>query len=259
MDGRTENSQPDAPAVPGTSDDTSILRSSTPPSQRHVTPQIQPEEAEAQAPVENSNTNLDEPNTADKSLMNLLKECIPVDSTSIWRAVVNSWPKYATVRLKSDDPDVSTPIDVWERVDHSKSADHLVLVIEGIDDEWCEALCTRYPKSINRKFLLEHILGFRLGRRELPYDPDDIGLSESMAMDLERLDRTFPCLSDSTTERLGRHIDCWMGPEPLRTRSAHGCLVVPVPLGWTQINRFLSFCELKENFCKSVYLKLICY
>ena len=137
MDGRTEDTQPDAPAVPGRSDATSILRSSTPPSQRHVTPQIQPEEAEAQAPVENSNTNLDEPNTADKSLMNLLKECIPVDSTSIWRAVVNSWPKYATVRLKSDDPDVSTPIDVWERVDHSKSADHLVLVIEGIDDEWC--------------------------------------------------------------------------------------------------------------------------
>lgn len=244
MDGRTENSQPDAPAVSGTSGDTSILRSSTPPSQRHVTPQIQPEEAESQAPVENANTNVDEPNTADRSLLNLLKECIPVDSKSIWRKAVHFRSPHPTVTLKSDGPDVWTPEDVWKRVDQSKSSDHLVLVIEDIDDEWCEALCTRYPKSINRKFLLEHILGFSLGRRELPYDPDDIGLSESMAIDLERLDRTFPYLSDSTTERLGRHIDCWMGPEPLRNRSARGCLVVPVPLGWTQINRFLSYCEL---------------
>lgn len=163
-------------------------------------------------------------------------------------------------RLKSDGPDVVTPEDVWERVDQSKSADHFVLVIEDIDDEWCEALCTKYPKSINLKFLLEHILGIRLERREFPYGPDDVGLSESMAIDLERLDRAFPSLLDSTTEKFGRHIDCWLEPEPSgpSKRSARGYRVLPTPLGWTQVNRFLSYCGLKENFCKSVYLKLIC-
>lgn len=36
------------------------------------------------------------------------------------------------------------------------------MILRDIDSNWCEALCTRYPDSIDRKFLLEHVLGVDL-------------------------------------------------------------------------------------------------
>jgi hypothetical protein len=47
--------------------------------------------------------------------------------------------------------------------------------LRDINSDWCEALCTRYPESIDREFLLEHILGIDLQLNPIslyqaPYD-----------------------------------------------------------------------------------------
>lgn len=290
MDHTTENSQPDSPAAPGKPDATPVSRSPTPPSGSHVPPQIQPEETEVQAAVETANANVDESRPADRSIIDRLKECIPQGSKPVLERVIHN-RSYAMVTLNWDGgsmrPRGYLPEDVWEQVDKLKPSEHVVLVIEDISEEWCDALCKRYPKAINERFLLEHILGLDESsrpfastwphvvrpwkdesepRRSIPpirareVGEDEKELRRSIAADLERLDRVFPCLSDREHERFGGHIYCW--PEvgdpsyPGRPISRiKGCYLTPNISDRIKINRFLSYCQLQENFCKSNFLK----
>ena len=64
-------------------------------------------------------------------------------------------------------PDVWKPEAVWEQVDKLDRTEHGVLIIDDIDDEWCDVSCKRYPKTISRKFVLEHILGLDEKRDKL--------------------------------------------------------------------------------------------
>lgn len=112
-------------------------------------------------------------------------------------AVVRKW-KARNKRKRKVDLEANYMSKV--HVGRTKPSENAVLVIDDIDDEWCEALCTIYPHAINRKFLLEHILGLESARRakdthdRLSLEPQP-ELSE--VVDLDTLDRMFPCLMNA--------------------------------------------------------------
>lgn len=156
MDNTTAESHPDSPAIPGRADATSISRSQTSPSGSHIPLPSQPEEIEIQAAVEAANEDVDEPGTTDRSILDLLKECIPKGSNSVLERVVHNRSPSAMVKLKSDSGSMQSDDwkseAVWEQVDGLKSSEHIVLVIDDIDDEWCEAWCNRYPERSIKGF-----------------------------------------------------------------------------------------------------------
>lgn len=147
-----------------------------------------------------------------------------------------------------------TPGDVWARLDKAKPSEHRVLVIHNITDEWCEALCARYPESVNQRFFLEHILGLdsKARRPHVALQGQD-ELGQNIAANLERIDGAFPCLSDDPKSGVGGHIDSWLEPQPVCPTDCllRGCRLRRVPSGWVKTNRFMSYCQLQENFCKS--------
>ena len=260
-DDTTEDVQADSPAAPGNPDTTPVSRSSTPPSRVDVPPQTQPEEAAVQASVEDAVIaigNVDNPGTvdsADRSIFDLLEECIPEGSKSVLESVIYQRPR-ARISLKWDDDFMERytwkPEAAWKQVDGLKPSEHIVLVIDSIDDKWCEALCNRYPKAINKKFVLEHILGLDAQAR-LP-DPgprgewrgewheEELGeelkeeLKEMPTADLKRLDRIFPCFSEliRPDEHLRSHVGCWLDPEKpaFRTCSVRGCQLSLISSKW---------------------------
>lgn len=268
---RIAETPPSSPAVPGLADATPILRNSTSPSGSHIPLRIQSDRTEGQASVEAANGDVDESHTADKSIFDLLKECIPKGSSSVLERVVHNRPSYTRVQLKSDSdsmkPDNWRPEAVWAQIDRLKSSEHGVLLIENINVEWSKALCKRYPNAINRRFVVEHVLGLdRMARRppsamrHRVFEDEKIVL-RSIVADLERLDRIFPYLSDRIHERFGGHVDCWLASEDadLRIAPLRGCRFSLGTSDRVKINRFLSYCQLKENFCKSSFLKATGY
>jgi len=256
-------SQLESPAVPGIENAIPVSRISTPLSRSQAPPQTQPEEIEAQASVKAANEDVDESNIAHRPIIEALKELVPKGSTSVLESQIHSRRTQAEAKLKCDGdhmmPGNWTPAAVWEHIGKMKSSDHGVLVINDVDDEWCEALCTKFPHAINRKFLLEHILGLENVRRTQDVH-DQLSLERQLELsevvDLEPLDRMFPCLMNVEKERFGDHIDCWLEPglSEARTYMYEGCKLRRDPSGWTKINRFVSFCQLDENFCKLTYL-----
>jgi len=153
-------------------------------------------------------------------------------------------------------PDVWKPKAVWEQADKLDRTEHGVLIIDDIDDGWCDALCKRYPKTISRKFVLEHILGLdeRARQTVLYEDEEESELERSLIADLQRLDRTFPDLAVHKQERLGGHVDCWKELDDLDDQDLLDvCYLSPGTSNRVKVNRFLSYCQLRENFCKSTF------
>lgn len=257
----TTKSHSESPAIPGRAGATSISRSQTLPSESHVPPQIQPEEAEVQASIEGANANPDESRPANRSIIDQLKECIPKGSNSVLERVIHKRPPTTKIRLMSDVGSMVlhpwNPQAVWEQVDQLKPSEHGVLIIDSINDEWCEALCTRYAGAIDRRFVLEHILGLdEKARWPAGYEYDE-ELARSTATDLERIDRIFPWPLDRARVNIhsSDHIDCWFESEDpaLRTRPVHRCQLSAGLSNRVKINRFLSHCQLQENFCQSTF------
>lgn len=164
------------------------------------------------------------------------------------------------VKLKSDSGSMQSddwePEAVWEQVDELKPSEHVVLVIDDIDDEWCEALCKRYPKAIDKRFLLGHILGLDAAARQ-----PDWGLHgheeeqlRSIAADLNRIDRVFPQLR-YRGRGFGGHVDCWLAPADTvpHIPKIRGCRLSLGSSTRVKLNRFISYCQLQENFCKSTH------
>jgi hypothetical protein len=261
MDDNTEDPQPDSPAVPGRSDTLPVSRSSAPSSGGHITHQVQVEETEDQDSIEGARENVDEPGTTDRSIIDALKECIPAGSNSVLERVIYNRSPSAMVKLKSDggsmNPDEWDPEAVWDHVDELEPSEHAILVIDDIDDEWCEALCRRYPKAISKMFLLEHILGLDAAARWLQFSSQGLEeeLQRSIAADLKRIDRIFPHLRQSQRREFGGHIDCWLAPAlpAPYSHKIHGCRLSLGASSHVKVNRFLSYCQLQENFCKSMY------
>lgn len=272
MNGSTEDSQPDSPAVPGRADTTCVSRSSTLSSASHAPTQIQLEETEVEDPVEATNGDVDGSHAGDRSIIDQLKECIPKGSNSILERVIHNRSPHAKVELKSHDGSVKCdawkPKDVWEQVDKLAPSEHSVLVIDEIDDEWSDALCKRYPDKINKRFVLEHILGIDTRSRSLccrhlcgHADEEWQGLKRSIDTDLGRLDRMFPFLSDPAHENFGGHIYCRLEPDDrtLHVHAVRGCRLSLGSSSQVKINRFLSRCQLQENFCKPSFPKTNSY
>lgn len=258
-------SQPDSPTGPRRPDATPIFGSSLPPPGSHAPSHIKPVETVAQVPVEAANEKANNPSTvasADRSIIDLLKECIPQGSKSVLERMVHYRAPYARVSFKSDAVTTVawdlTPTSVWKWVDRLKPSEHGVLVIDDIDDSWCKEF-TRYPEAINETFVLEHILGCELDVQDPYHGPADIGLQQSITADCERLARTFPGLSHPAVQGFCRHIDCWLElkDSELDVRSVHGWLLRPAQSGWLNVNSFLSYCQLKENLRKFIHSKSI--
>jgi hypothetical protein len=266
MDGKTTKSQPDSPVVPSRSTTKPV---STPLSGNHVPPQTQPENSDAHASVEaanananaNANSNVNQPRTAARSLIDRLKECIPKGSNSVLESVVHDRPSSAQAVLRSDSDSIKPSFigreAVLEQIDKLKPSDRSYLVIDNIDDEWCDALCTRYPRAIDERFILEHMVGSHLMAGAPSYYPAEFELRRAVAEDLKRLDRTFARPRRPAARILGQHIDHWLEAEHFGhdIREIDGCILRPVLSGWTKINRFLSYCRLEDNFCKSIHLR----
>jgi hypothetical protein len=253
-----ENPWLDLPASPSISP--AVLDGSTSRPGSRTSLRICSEEVGAHAVVEAANGNVGEPETADESIIAALKECIPKGSNSIWEEVIHDWWTQVAARLNDEDKMSRfwAPEDFWKQIDEARPSGHSVLVIDNINDDWCDALCTRFPETINRRFLLEHILGLQAGVRWSHNGADESPLERSVAADLERLYQAFPCLSNRATEGWGGHVDCWLDADDQehRVRRIYGCSLSLTEYGWVQTNRYLSYCELKENLCKSDCPKL---
>jgi hypothetical protein len=217
-------------------------------------PQTSSKQVEAQAGVEAASDDGAQ-QTADSSMFDKIKECIPQGSGSILEDLIYKRSQHAQYEFISSGSPPSdlleqTPEAIWAYVDSAESSQDSVLFINDIDDGWCEALCARFPKAINQKFLLTHILAIITTPRRIPYPfgvYDDSEANEAYhryrSVDLKGLHRMFPCLEDDSQEICGRYVDCWLEPSqdsPIRHRT------------YMQANRFVSYCHLKENLCKSM-------
>jgi hypothetical protein len=106
----------------------------------------------------------EEVSTVDKSLFEVVRKCTSSDS-SLRSLLDNHSRSTIRPRLMSSgyvSHAIRAPVDVWNAVDDTETQRDYVLVLRDINSDWCEALCTRYPDTIDRKFLLEHILGLEL-------------------------------------------------------------------------------------------------
>ncbi|GAB7329674.1 hypothetical protein MBLNU13_g01410t1 [Cladosporium sp. NU13] len=103
--------------------------------------------------------------TGEKSLFQVLKECIPDES--LLKSFLDKRSRTTTrISLISNGgyarKSAHTPQDVWNVVDEKETSENHILIVRDIDSDWCEALCTQYPGSIDRRFILEQILGLDL-------------------------------------------------------------------------------------------------
>lgn len=258
MDDTMEDSKPDSPAVPGRADATVVLTIPPAPSESHAPPQTQLGNSEAHASSEAADADVIGTRTVDRSIFDRLRECIPKRSNSVLESVIHDRTCFASAALRSDSDSIKTSFlgreVILEQIDKLKPSDHCYLVIDNIDDKWCDALCDRYPKAINERFLLEHIVGTDL--RSWGWDCDSAGveLQRIAVGDLERLNRTFPEPKRPAAKILGQHIDNWLEPENPGPDiiAIEGYLLRSVPWGWAKINRFLSYCRLKDKLCTSI-------
>jgi len=116
--------------------------------------------------LEASGGDEEEANAANKSLFEVVRECAPRGSPLTSFLDNRSHKTTARISLISHGGysrhATRTPQDVWNVVDQKNSSKDHILILRDIDSDWCEALCARYPGSIDRRFLLEHILGLDL-------------------------------------------------------------------------------------------------
>lgn len=108
----------------------------------------------------------EEANAENKSLFEVVKECAPRNSP-LTSFLDNRWHTTTTrISLMSHGRyarhATHTLRDVWNVVDQKNSSKNHILILRDINSDWCEALCGRYPGLIDRRFLLEHILGLDL-------------------------------------------------------------------------------------------------
>ena len=101
---------------------------------------------------------------AKKSLFETLRECMPSKSPPV-SFLDNRYPKTTRASLISNGYApyaIRTHQDVWTAIDKTGPHTNHVLIVRDINSEWSEALCDRYPGSIDRRFLLEHMIAVDL-------------------------------------------------------------------------------------------------
>lgn len=100
-----------------------------------------------------------------KSLLDILKDCIPAESPLAYSTRQLSRNAASTMTISRGNHithHLHASDQVLSEIVESKPTEKTVLVIHNIDSDWCEALRSRFPNSLHRLFLLEHIFGFTL-------------------------------------------------------------------------------------------------
>lgn len=205
-------------------------------------------------------------------LLEALQECLPRYSAlrdRVYLSFPSEETSWASIHLDEDHArglEEVAPADVWSKLEQRNSK-HAVLVVEDINDEWCKALCTRYPDSIDERFLLEHVLGLVLARRWLFPLVDElqqriVESSPSSSVGLDKIRFDLECVtemlayrSDRAPRHRGFHISSWREPEPrphgFEQAELLGCMLQKFGTRWTQANSFISCCQLEENLRKN--------
>jgi hypothetical protein len=161
--------------------------------------------------------------------------------------------RQAIVRLVSDikgdttGTAISSPRDLWVSLE-AKTAEHAIIVVDGIDNEWSEALCAKYPQHINEKFFLEHILGVPVPA-ECRCLLGKSATCETITTDVERVVHLLNGRLDS--ERVGFHVNYLLKPEftIVDPNPDMGCILRRASeKSWS--NGLISCCNLEGNLCK---------
>lgn len=100
-----------------------------------------------------------------KSLLDILKDCIPTESPLAYSTRQLSRNAASTVTISRGGHiahHLHASQHVLSEIVESNPTEKIVLIIHNIDSDWCEALCSRFPNPMHRLFLLEHIFRFTL-------------------------------------------------------------------------------------------------
>lgn len=199
-------------------------------------------------------------------LISTLKECLPEGSVlrGYGHPYLDERSTYgAEVALRLDDQSrgisqtIQSPDHVWTQLEAAKP-EHAAIIIESIDDRWCDALCARFPHSINERFLLEHILAITLDLVEkytVPLPPKQGSGRNSLITDIKRIRHALSGRNDVfQTDKYGFHVNYWYEPGcgsgPTKQVSRGDCVFQSRKSGWVKSNRFISCCRLDTSTCK---------
>jgi hypothetical protein len=111
------------------------------------------------------------------------------------------------LEIYSSSPDQSTSL--LSELDNLDHKEHAALIIEDVDAVWFHALATRFPASLNVRFLAQHVLC--MGDLKATYDPHG-SLRDEYETLIRRVDAEISQrLSGTTVDRdhQCQHIDGW--------------------------------------------------
>ncbi|KAM0712552.1 hypothetical protein Q7P37_011649 [Cladosporium fusiforme] len=214
-------------------------------------------------------------------LLEAVRKSIPADSILRrtrsryhWHPYFNPSPyqNSAQVYLLSNEnqahgPASLTPEHIWTQLDEMGTK-HAVLLVDTVDDKWCEALCARYPQSINERFLLSHILGITLPIKSTYESPAQylcrvlkehkVAVASAISKlhaDLQSLDAAMPGRFESPQGHSGFHLNVWLdttsGSHDLDKILYGGCVIETFDRWGAAVlvksNGFVSCCQLTKS------------
>lgn len=91
-----------------------------------------------------------------------------------------------------------------------------VILVRNIDDEWCEALCSRFPQRMNERFVSEHAMGLTLPAHcTCQYETSPS--CEAVEADVDRVVQLLSGRLDPPF--VGFHINYWRESKPATSHS----------------------------------------
>jgi hypothetical protein len=160
---------------------------------------------------------------------------------------------FSEVQLMSNKNTISpnlSPPDLWKKL-KDRDTEHAVILVNNVTDEWCEAICTRFPQRINEKFFLEHILGLTLPAR-CTCDRKTCSSCTVIEADVRSVVRSLAGRLDPKQEDVGFHINYWHEPgtEISGFRADEGGCILRRASESVQLYGFVSCCQLEEHICR---------
>lgn len=191
-----------------------------------------------------------------KSLLDILRECIPMDSPLSYSTRQYRVEKVTILSGGRVSHSYHSPKEITNETIPLKTAESNVMVIHDISNDWCEELCSRYPDSISQLFLLEHVFGFRLPLStstldDMPGDFDKILGESTPACIRHRVSRVCDRL-DGRKRTHGFHISCWRTPKHKLSQFQRQPEFRRIDGRWDKTNGFVSCCRLADNLCKYI-------
>lgn len=205
-----------------------------------------------------------------KSLLDILRDCIAPESPLAYSIRQLSGHEGETrSALISDGYAISFGINAPEQllseIVGSKKSEKSVLLIHNVENRWCEALCSRFPESVDRMFLLEHIFGFDLPLFVENYYiiPPENMTSKQTGQRIVTTMSSYRSFDDLAQDRLARdkkktygfHVNCWYTSKSRTSSSSESIQRFKIRKtgeSWNKTNDFVSCCRLTDNLCKHI-------